>query len=161
MSPYRPQRLEVLVLAILFGALLLLLSGCALRGPTPATGPAVQHITGGSDLSALLLWTVGAAMVGVAASAAALVWLPTKKLALSGVVGFGVLLACALTVKVIQPYLGWIVLGMFATGAATALVLLRKYNAFGREMSLANTEHEAAKVIADHPMIAKAVGIAS
>ena len=149
-------RTALCLAAAMIALALLVLPGCVVRGPAHTTPAAA--IPGGSALSALLLWTVGAAMVGVAASVAALVWLPTKKLALSGVAGFGALLGCALTVKVIQPYLGWIVLGMFATGAAAAVVLLRKYNAFGRDMSLADTEAAAAKVIADHPMIARAVG---
>ncbi len=143
-----------LCLAVVMIALALL-SGCTVRGPAHVhPGP----LPGGSDLSALLLWTVGASMLGIAISFGALVWLPTKKLALAGIATFGSLLACALTVKVIQPYLGWIVLGLFAAGAVAAMALIRKYHLFGRDMSLAETDAEAAKVAAAYPMIAKAVG---
>lgn len=107
----------------------LALAGCQRRGQPNA--PAVPP-PGGSDLTALLIWVIAAAIVGIGLSIAALVWLPTKKLALSSAAGFAGMLGVALTVKVAQPYMGWVVLAGFVICAIGAIYLFRKWVLTGK-----------------------------
>lgn len=138
-------------------------SGCTVRGPAHA---ALPPPAGGSDLNALLLWAVAVSFVGIAASVSAVIWLPTKKLALSCLAGFGAMLGCAIGVKVIQPYLGYIVLGAFillVLAAAYAVwrmhLATRMAVAFGKDMGGAITDDDAQAVKDKHAVLQAAAGV--
>ncbi len=159
----RNNRSQILLLAILVGALLLLLTGCTLRGPTAVASAAavkLAHATpppGGDDLRWLLLALIGVGVLGFGLSLAAAVWLPFKKAALAGCAGFSAVLVLALVVKTIQPYLGAIVCGgalallIAAVWAAWKLHLGGRLAAlYANDMASAPDDAAAAKVTADH-----------
>jgi hypothetical protein len=143
-------------------ASLLLLSGCTVRGPAGAVLPPV----GGSDLASALIWSVVASIAGFGLCVAAAVWLPVKRTAIAGAAGFLATLFLALSVKVIQPYLGWIVLGLFISGLGAALYAIRRYHlfahmavAFGSDMANAETEVDAERVKDSHAAMQRIAGV--
>ncbi len=155
-----------LVILLTCGAALCVTAGCFTPRVPGAGLPTLPVPAGGADLNALLLYAVGVSFLGIAASVAALVWLPTKKLALAGLAGFGAMLACALGVKVAQPYLGYVVLGSFVLLLAGAVYVIRKYHmtalaavGFGRDMSNAITDEDARAVKRLHAATQEDAGV--
>lgn len=136
------------------------LAGCATRLHGPATIPhraPAAPLPGGNDLGWLLLALIGVAIVGIGLSAAGLVWLPFKRACLAGAAGFSAILATALTVKTIQPYLGWIVLVgglVLLAGAAWAVWKLIKGGhlaaAYSKDAAAAPDDAALALVQAKH-----------
>jgi hypothetical protein len=149
-------------LALIGFAMLLLMAGCTVRGTSALVAPAV----GGADLNSVLLWTVAASLLGLGVSVAAAVWLHSVLVAATGISGFGTILAAAVSLKVIQPYLGWFVLAGFVAAAIVAFFSLRHLSMaktaavlFGKDMTSANTDDEAAAVKATHSAIQGYLGV--
>lgn len=154
-------------LAVIVGSLLLMmLCGCSGARAVASGAPIPKPPPGGADLNYVLLCTVALSILGIGASVLALVWLPTKRMALAGVAGFGSMLAIALTVKVLQPYLLWVALAGLAAAAVGAILAMRKLGTantlavmFGRDMSRAITDEDAEQVKATHAALQDAAGV--
>jgi len=159
----RKQLLGVAVVLALLCLCLFLNTGCSSRVTTP---PVAKPPVAGSDLSSVLLWAAALSILGIGASVAALVWLPTKKLAIAGIAGFGTMLGVALTVKALQPYLLWIGLVVIAAFAVAVFLVIRKQGLassmavlFGLDMTKAETDAQAEQVKATHAALQEALGV--
>jgi hypothetical protein len=159
--PRRRTRWLIIGLLLALAVILSLCSGCTVGGRLPAVKPQAPD-----DFNAVLVWAFAASLAGFGVSVAALVWLPTKKLAIAGMAGFAGIIALALSVKVVQPYMGYIVLGMLLVGAIAAFVVIRKLALlndlsvlFGYDMTKATTNAEAEAVKATHSAVQKLVGV--
>lgn len=137
----------------------LLFVGCVKRGAAPRP-------PGGHELTDLLVWAIGVSFIGVAASVAALVWLPTKKIALAALAGFLAMFVLAVGTKVVQPYLGYVVLGGMLLLAAGAAIILRKLYlanlhsvAFGTAALAATDPISIKRLKDDHIAAQKAAGV--
>lgn len=154
-------------LSIISAFTVLLFSGCNARSlafwihDTPPPPP------GGQELTDTLVWAMGVSFIGVAASVAALVWLPTKKIALAALAGFLAMFILAVGTKVIQPYLGYVVLGGMLLLAGGAAIVIRKYVIANRLMGSYGNAAVAtpvdpvaiAKLKADHAATQAAAGV--
>lgn len=116
-------------------------------------GPAKHFFGVPADTSALLLWLVSIAVLGLGACTAASIFLPVKRLALAGAGGFGTILVLALTIKAALPFLPWVALAFAILGVAAGIVLFRRYVlglhaavAFGNDACNVVTKDELSRI---------------
>ncbi len=104
-----------------------LLNGCASRGSYNSNlhsfSPPPPYV---DPLLAYMIYGVLVGTLGVAVGVALFIWLPFKRLAISVCGGSLGLIATCLLVRSVLPYIGWIVLALFAIAAVVAIINGRK-----------------------------------
>ncbi len=150
--------LEILVFVGLTAGFIavLLMTGCswpARRAAGVVTPPKETFTT----ISHSLNWLVTLSIMGIGASVAAAIFLPIKGLACAAAGGFATVLGLALIIPAIAPYLPWFALALVVAATGAAIWYFRKYVLatscaveFGKDMSKALTDEEAAVVKALH-----------
>ncbi len=105
---------------IIFFTMVAAVVGCG--GVRAAADFATKHKPCGQ-----LDWLVTLSILGIGASVAAAIFLPIKAIASACIGGFVTILALALFVSALTPYLPWIALGLTLMAIAAGIWYFRKY----------------------------------
>lgn len=156
----RITRTDALLLLTFAALLAILMTSCAPRGSLPPVPKAPDM------LGTLLAWTVVAAIAGIGACVALMIWTPAKKTALAGIGGFGAMIITTLSVQAMRPYMIWAVLaGFLALVGGVVWVLIKTDLAkrlavrFGLEVENATSEAEVAIIKSKHAAIQRIAGV--